>query len=208
MKKISCPFKKGRPIDETLHDRILDVAVRLFMLRGFRATSMDDIAREAGMSKLTLYRRFKDKSALFTAVIERKCHEFIPDEMFDIPDHETARESLLRIGNAFFQLLLTEDAISMERMMAAEAAENPVLTNLFYESGPKRIKSLMADTLKRLAQTGKIKLDDPERERALFLSLFKGSDIHMRAVLNIGKKPSKKDIDDYAQSAVDLFLRR
>jgi TetR/AcrR family transcriptional repressor of mexJK operon len=208
MKNISCPFKKGRPIDETLHDRILDVAAHLFMLRGFRATSMDDIAREAGMSKLTLYRRFKDKSALFTAVIERKCQEFIPDEIFDIPDHETAQESLLRIGKAFFQLLLTEDAISMERMMAAEASENQALTNLFYESGPRRLRSLMADTLKRLIQTGKIKLDNPERERDLFLSLFKGSDIHMRMVLNIGKKPSKKDIDDYTKSAVDLFLRR
>lgn len=208
MKKISCPFKKGRPVDETLHDRILDAAAHLFMLRGFHATSMDGIAREAAMSKLTLYRRFKDKSALFTAVIERKCQEFIPDEIFKVPDHETAQESLLRIGKAFFQLLLTEDAISMERMMAAEATENPVLTNLFYESGPKRVKSLMVDTLKRLAQTGKIKLDNPERERDLFLSLFKGSDIHMRMVLNIAKKPSKKDIDDYTQSAVDLFLRR
>jgi hypothetical protein len=83
-----------------------------------------------------------------------------------------------------------------------------MMSNLFYESGPKRVKSLMADTLKRLAQTGKIKLDNPERERDLFLSLFKGSDIYMKAVLNIGKKPSKKDIDDYTQSAVDLFLRR
>lgn len=208
MKKSSQTTKKGRPFDETIYDRILDVAAHLFMSKGFHSTNMDDIVREAGISKLTLYRRFKDKNSLFTAVIERKCQEFIPNEIFVLSDHETAQESLFRIGSAFFQLLLTEDAISMERMMSSEASENPALTSLFYESGPKMVRSLMLDTLKYLSKTSRIKLGNLEQQRDLFLSLFKGSDIYMRAVLNIGDKPSQDQLDEYVQDAVCFFLNK
>jgi len=58
-----------------LKEKIIEVATGLFRIRGVRAVTMDDIAREAGMSKKTIYQEFKDKSQLvyeaFSAFLEK-----------------------------------------------------------------------------------------------------------------------------------------
>src|ERR1700680_581194 len=64
----------GRPSLEQakqLHGRILDAAADLFCERGYGETSIEAIATHAGIGKLTLYRRFPDKAALFQAVVLR-----------------------------------------------------------------------------------------------------------------------------------------
>src|SRR5687768_10383657 len=50
--------------------RILAAAVRLFDRHGVDAVSLDRVAREAGVSKATLFRRFGDRQALFLALID------------------------------------------------------------------------------------------------------------------------------------------
>jgi AcrR family transcriptional regulator len=54
----------------TKQDAVLDAAARLFLRHGFRKSSMDEIAREAGVSKPTLYAYFADKETLFAAVCD------------------------------------------------------------------------------------------------------------------------------------------
>ncbi len=56
---------------EHRRDRVLDAAQHLFLRSGFRGTSMEAIAAEAGMAKPTLYAEFPDKNAVFTAVVAR-----------------------------------------------------------------------------------------------------------------------------------------
>ncbi len=51
--------------------QILDAALRVFRARGFAQTRMDDVAKEAGVSKGTIYLYFKSKTALLEALIER-----------------------------------------------------------------------------------------------------------------------------------------
>ncbi|WP_405833827.1 TetR/AcrR family transcriptional regulator [Streptomyces sp. NBC_01176] len=51
---------------------IVDAAGRLFLAAGFAGVSMDDLARELGMSKKTIYRHFPDKRSLLTAVLDRQ----------------------------------------------------------------------------------------------------------------------------------------
>lgn len=53
--------------------RILDTAYALFLDFGFRRTTMEDVARRLGTSRITLYRHFGDKDALFQAVVIREC---------------------------------------------------------------------------------------------------------------------------------------
>ena len=56
---------------ETRRESILLAAATAFARRGFAATSMDDVAAEAGITRLILYRHFDSKEALYTAVLER-----------------------------------------------------------------------------------------------------------------------------------------
>src|SRR5258706_6008183 len=60
----------GRPSrleSAQLSDRILDVATALFLSDGFGATSIEAVAKRAGISKRTLYHRFNGKEMLFEA---------------------------------------------------------------------------------------------------------------------------------------------
>ena len=50
---------------------ILDAAERLFVRYGYRKSSMDDVAREAGIAKGTVYLYYAGKEALFRALLER-----------------------------------------------------------------------------------------------------------------------------------------
>src|ERR1700761_9761627 len=54
-----------------VEERILDAAGRVFLEHGFQGTSVDEIAEAASAGKPTIYARFPNKQALFTAVIER-----------------------------------------------------------------------------------------------------------------------------------------
>ncbi|MGW3028068.1 TetR/AcrR family transcriptional regulator [Streptomyces sp. NPDC001221] len=53
-------------------DAIVEAAGRLFFAPGFARVNMDDLARELGMSKKTIYRHFPDKRSLLTAVLDRQ----------------------------------------------------------------------------------------------------------------------------------------
>lgn len=59
------------PLRAVRRDKVLDAAERLFVARGFRATTMEAIAEAAGFSKVTLYGYFRDKEAAFEGVARR-----------------------------------------------------------------------------------------------------------------------------------------
>jgi AcrR family transcriptional regulator len=57
--------------------RILDAAQSLFLRYGVKRTALDDVVREAGIAKGTLYLYFDSKDALFAAIAERLCGEVL-----------------------------------------------------------------------------------------------------------------------------------
>src|ERR1700686_5545541 len=71
----------GRPSrleSAQLSDRILDVATALFLSDGFGATSIEAVAKRAGISKRTFYHRFSGKEMLFEAVVRRLIERWMP----------------------------------------------------------------------------------------------------------------------------------
>jgi AcrR family transcriptional regulator len=54
-------------------EQILDAATRAFARTGFTATGLDDIAAEAGVTHVILYRHFASKTELYRAVLDRAC---------------------------------------------------------------------------------------------------------------------------------------
>jgi AcrR family transcriptional regulator len=66
-------------VDPTRPDRredLLAAAARRFVADGLRRTTMEDIAREAGAGKATLYRHFANKDAVIDALLEREGERF------------------------------------------------------------------------------------------------------------------------------------
>lgn len=67
------------PRGEDKQQRILEAAITLFARHGFRKTSVDQLASEAGVAKPTLYAYFQDKDAIFTAVVQTVCDRMLAD---------------------------------------------------------------------------------------------------------------------------------
>jgi AcrR family transcriptional regulator len=64
------------PDTDDVGESIVDAALEEFLAYGLRRTTVDVVARRAGVSRATLYRRFKDKDALVQAVLVRECRRF------------------------------------------------------------------------------------------------------------------------------------
>lgn len=199
--------KRGRPVNEALREQIIKAAGDLFLKEGFQAASMDKVAKDLGISKLTLYSRFKNKDELFVAVIRTKCGEYIHDRFFEEFHDHALEESLYSIGCGLLHLLTSQEAAGMERLLMAEAKRKKNLTQLFYEAGPLRIKRLIAEHLQQLHESGELYVPDPLFSAHIFASLFKGSDICMRTAMNISPRPTKDEISAYCRKAVRLFIQ-
>ncbi|MGH3662828.1 MAG: TetR/AcrR family transcriptional regulator [Micromonosporaceae bacterium] len=65
------PVKRMRRIER--REQILHAATRAFCSHGFVATSLDDVAGEAGITRVLLYRHFDSKADMYRAVLERGC---------------------------------------------------------------------------------------------------------------------------------------
>ena len=87
-------------------ESVLAAAKRAFLAAGFGAVSMDTIAREAGVSKATVYAHFGSKEDLFGAVIERECEQYFSRFSVDELDPRDVRASLTVLGRRFLELVL------------------------------------------------------------------------------------------------------
>src|ERR1700759_3791280 len=74
--------RRGRPANEALVQTIVDAARELFVELGFQATTLDKVAQRAKISKLSIYRHFENKEALFGAAFAARCHQLIPQALF------------------------------------------------------------------------------------------------------------------------------
>ena len=118
----------GRPKDLEKRAAILAAAKRLFPMAGFEGTSMDAIAAEAGVSKLTVYSHFTDKETLFVAAIRARCQDQVPDFLFDVDTSGPVRGQLEAIARAFLGLVTSPEAISLHRLLTASGSALPNVT--------------------------------------------------------------------------------
>ena len=95
---LSPPSGPGRPKDLAKRRAILDAAKILFLSKGYANTSMDAVATEAGVSKLTVYSHFNDKETLFSSAVVAKCEEQLPPLVFELPDGVAVETGSVRIS--------------------------------------------------------------------------------------------------------------
>jgi TetR/AcrR family transcriptional regulator, mexJK operon transcriptional repressor len=199
------PAAPGRPKDLEKGAAILDAAKRLFTAQGFDGTSMDQIAAEAGVSKLTVYSHFGDKETLFAAAAKAYCEQQLPATLFEPHPEVPLRERLLQIARAFFAMISSPEAIAGHRILCTpQMAESPI-PRMFWEAGPKRVQDALAELLRWRVSTGELEIDDVPRAASQFLTLLKGEP-HAQLLFGCGGF-CKADIEPHLAATVELFLR-
>jgi TetR/AcrR family transcriptional regulator, mexJK operon transcriptional repressor len=199
------PARRGRPVDPALSEKIVDAACNLFAELGFQATTMDKVAREAKISKLSIYKHFENKEALFSAAIAARCQVFAPKSLFDGVEG-TAEDQLLAVGNCLLRLLLSQEVRSVRDMIAFDKVNQARLTRLFFEAGPVRFLSQIERLLRHLHDNKALSIPDPRQSARLFGALFQGADLLTIAQFDADKAQSDSEISAYCQSAVAMFM--
>lgn len=112
--------RTGRPADEAKREAILGAAADSFFAHGFAASSIEQIAADAGVSKVTIYNRFGDKRALFIAAVERECEQLRGNLEMPQVASGNLRDRLTAIGEAMTAFLSRPKMVQFERRIAAE----------------------------------------------------------------------------------------
>lgn len=196
----------GRPKDPAKRLAILEAAKRLFMQNGYDGSSMDAIAAEAGVSKLTVYNHFTDKETLFACAVESKCAEQLPPLFFELRPDSSIEQALLAIGRGFNALINSEESLSMHRLMVAQGAQNPQLSQLFFNAGPQRVIDAMQHLLEQANARGQLQVDNPQHAAEHFFCLIKGGS-HFRLMIGVVAPPSAAQAEEHVQEVVRLFVR-
>lgn len=195
--------KAGRPLDAAKHQAIVDTAAHLFFLNGYAATAIEQVAADAGVSKVTIYNQFGDKRALFAAAVTCECEKMRGHFSLDAMPHGTIRERLTAIGEAIVAFLSRPEMIQFERRIAAETEHDAAIGEAFLEAGPRRMKLGFALWLAHAAEVGDLAIDDPLLAAEQFVSMCKGmGDLERRFGAVIAPDHSRQRI----RGAVDVFL--
>ncbi|PTX57813.1 TetR family transcriptional regulator [Litoreibacter ponti] len=195
-------IKRGRK-----YDQVLAGARDVFLAQGFEGASVDLIAKEAGVSKATLYSYFPDKRVLFFEVAKNECaaqaDRALQVDATDVP----VREMLTGMSYKMMEFLTSDFAQRIFRICVAESDRFPELGREFYMSGPKLLEDRLTEYFEHACARGELKIEDVSLAAMQFQELMK-SEIFVQMIFNIIEKPTQEQIDRVIEGAVDMFLAR
>ena len=188
-----------------LGERILEVATELFLAQGYGATSIEMVAQRARIAKRTFYHRFPDKAALFAAVVHRIIEALRPPAGTPLYDGGSLEEVLQRLASLILRASLTPMALSLNRLIVAEAQRFPELAAIVArEGGRAQLVEQIAALLEREAQAGRLAIARPEFAAEQFLQLVVASP--QRRGLGLGTPMTEAELEIWADDCVNLFL--
>lgn len=157
--------------------RILDIARRHFLLRGYAAATMSAIAAELGGSKGTLWSHFDSKEALFTALVDADSRDFHADTLSLLDRDGAPFDVLSAAAEAFIAAMSSPSALALQRQVAAEA-DRIAVGDLLYERLVGVVEARLTTFFAAHMTAGTLRRGDPQRAARLVLALSLGGDPH------------------------------
>lgn len=189
------------------YDQVLDGARRVFARDGFEGASVDDIAREAGVSKATLYSYFPDKRLLFTEIWQSECRNSAEAAEADMNPDAGAAEYLTFAGHRIAAFLMSETARSLFRLVVAEVSRFPELARSFHTNGPALMRERLVSHLRLLADRGELRIEDYALASDQFVQLCKAG-FYDRLILGLLDDITPQEVETSVTAAVEMFLAR
>jgi AcrR family transcriptional regulator len=210
-----CPLvpetvRRGRPAagqDPVKRKQIVDGARRVFIDMGFDAASMNDITREAGVSKGTIYVYFANKEELFEAIVEEERGSIFNNLYGALGSGDGLRETLINFGMALSFKITCDKVISAQRTVIGVSERMPDLGKRFYERGPMHGHKVFMDFLEAAAKKGLLEMED------ISLAAFQFTDLAMAGLFRQcifayrNDPPSDEEIRYVVTAGVDIFLK-
>jgi AcrR family transcriptional regulator len=181
---------------------LVAAAGAVFLEKGYRAATMDDIAHCACMSKKTLYQVFAGKTELFDALLT----EFFAP--VTIPLEADGRPPRLVLADVLFRLVdfaLSDRQVAMLRLFIAEAPLSDDIAQALDRQGFGRDKGTLGKWLTAEAARGTVRLDDPETAASALFHAVAGEYL-LGMLLRMRERPSAEEIAMRVETAVGVFF--
>ena len=196
----------GRSQEETAKCRqIIDGARAVFLAQGFDAASMGEIARQAGVSKGTLYVYFESKEELFAVVAREACKAQAENLLALDPDDHDVEAVLTRLGRGYVRFLSQPGLMSPIRTVISISERMPAIGKMFYDTGPAVGVAMLRSYLEAQVAARYLAIDDCEVAAAQFLDSCRAT-IFKRLLFNAGDLPTEAHITHVVGIAVRMFL--
>ena len=195
----------GRPKDLEKRAKILQAAKSIFLKMGYHATNMNQIAKEAGVTKLTVYNHFQDKANLFICAIEESCEESIRTKQFELTADSDFKQALQLMCQRALSIIYLPEALKLDCLLFELAAEQSPLTQQFFDASHTRMCHVWCDFFEQAIAFKFIQADAPLKQTELIISLMLGIR-HQQVLLGLAPVPTANEIDQIIQHAIEIFL--
>ncbi len=135
---------------------------------------METIAARAGVSKVTLYRHFRDKGALFEAGVRREVERIEAAQAPSGSGADDLRATLRAFGLGLMGFLVSDPAVDFYTALAGELRRHEALARIFYDAGPGRTRGALAALLQAAADRGELEIADAEEAAEHIFGLWQG----------------------------------
>ena len=196
---------RGRPKTEDLGEleaRLIRVARQSFVANGYGATSMNEVAKAARISKGTLYTRFSSKAELFRAIIESQIQQEGGTILHLGPKPKTL-EGMLRVyADRALQASLSSEIVQLNRLIYSEAERFPELGEAAWVRSRVGVQQV-SEYIREYAVKEGVSCRDPEAAAAMFTTLLRG---FYGDVLWRGNAVAAAEIKSWPRKMIKMFL--
>ena len=199
--------KQGRSAQK--RRAILDAATEVFLQKGYLATSMDEIAALAAVSKQTVYKNFPGKETLFVEIVSsvtNRASDRVHGEMPGLAEGEDIAEYLRRYAYRQLTVVLTPRVMQLRRLVIGEVGRFPELARALFDGGPRRAMAVLAVLFERLTDRGLLAIDNPAVAASQFNWLIMGEPLNRAMLLGDEAIPKPAELRRHAAAGVRVFL--
>jgi TetR/AcrR family transcriptional repressor of mexJK operon len=190
-------------------DEVLDAARRVFLVRGFDAATVDEVASEAGVSKATVYSNFRDKHALLEAMVDRvtaESKDILATAIAQLDAGGSLKVQFTRVGVALAHGVLRLEVVQLRRLAISTAVEFPESADLYWQRGPAATIEMLTERLELLDSRGEIVCPRPRATAALFAYALIGP-LQDRVLFDPSYAPGDEAVNDHVERAVEMLLQ-
>lgn len=199
------PAGVGRPrqmLEDERRAKLISAAAELFLQKGYHATTVEDVARCAGMSKKTVYQVFSGKSGLLDALLTEW---FAPYTVPIDSDGRSPKDVLIDVLSRQVNFALTDRQVAMLRLLIAETSCSGEIVSALERQGLGRGKGALEQWLAAQAALGVLKIDNAE-EASSMLFFTAAGDFLMGLLLRIRPRPTAEEVNARVEQTVAAFL--
>ncbi len=196
----------GRPKDLEKRAAIVAAASEFLLKQGFDGLTIETVAAQAGVSKMTVYSHFEDKDALFEAAILATTDEIARGMLKQGGVTGNLEKDLNAFGRSLLGALLAQPIVSKGHALMGALADKHKVAKRFYSAGPGQTTAALEKILASAQASGELVMDDIRLAAEDLISLWLG-DLRTMLMLKLIDPMTPVAIARRVKRGTAVFLR-